>query len=476
MGHTRHCCIVLLLFSLSACVAPPVPRQPGTVLPSAQPVPFPSAPPSGSTPSALASPILLLPADSSEPVPLPRASVSPSPDSLAPLLPIKPSASSQTGSGSRSGSSGGSGGGGSVTPQPLPTPLPTPAPVVARLNLQAGETLSSSGLVLGANGIVYLPSQQGTVYAFQDGQQLWRQDLGTSVSTWPTVGPDGSLYLTGNNGSVYALASDGSLRWRFTPAAPNQFRFGGLALDENGILYTGGTAEAIYALNSSDGSEVWHFQARAPLDNAPVLSSDRLYALALDQTLYALERSTGNYLWEFQTGKPIQNLSAALTSSEDIIFGSADPWLYSVSRDGHENWSYIMRSGLSASPVIDDQLNVYASTADGTLYSVDFEGDLNWEVNLGAAIQASPAIGSANEIYVGLANGQIAALALATGQRLWTVTASGPVTGKLLLDSSGKLYATTTSGETLILQTGSTAGPLGQWPMQQKQIQGWGQP
>lgn len=362
-----------------------------------------------------------------------------------------------------------------VTPEPtpVPTPLPTAPPVLSETNLENGNIFGTAGLVLSSNGTVFAPAKTGLIQAFKEGAEVWAKDLGTEIATQPTLGPDGTLFVSGVNGSVYALDGNGNILWTFTPPEPNSFRLGGMALDENGVLYTGGTFGIVYAIDTQNGSEVWRFKARAPIDNTPVVSSNRVYVLALDQTLYSLQRSSGEYIWEFQTGLPISNLVSAVNSQEEIIFGSEDPWLYSVEKEGFENWSYVMESALSASPVIDALQNTYAPTADGKLYSVDFEGDLNWVYNTQAPILASPVIGDNNEIYVGNKEGKLFAIGLDSGTINWQKDLGAKITGKLLMDDTGKLYVTLDTGKILSFQTGSTA-PAGEWPMQQKQIEGWG--
>lgn len=347
-------------------------------------------------------------------------------------------------------------------------------PVRWQKSLPADITLNEAAPLL-HDGKLYLVSQSGQVLALDtaSGALVWQAEQDTSFQTTPLLGPDGVLYLGGANGTFYAIGPDGETRWEFTPDEPNSFRLGGAALDENGILYTGGTAETLYAIDSASGSELWRFQARAPLDNAPVVTADRVYFLALDQTLYALNRETGEYIWEFQTGQPISDLAPALTATEDIIFGSADPWLYSVSRHGLENWSYVMQAGLSASPVIGVDGTVYAPTADGTLYAVDASGELIWKVNLGARIQAAPVLGDEGTIYAGTAAGKVYGI-YNDGTIEWVHQANGAIQGRLLLDEQGILYGGTDQGQVIAIQTASSGPAIGEWPMEQGNARAWG--
>jgi outer membrane protein assembly factor BamB len=325
------------------------------------------------------------------------------------------------------------------------------------------------------NGLLYLVGPSGQILAQKadSGQTEWQRSLPTAFSASPALGSDGSLYLGGANGTFYALNPDGIIRWSFTPDEPNSFRLGGVALDENGILYTGGTAEAVYALNSQTGQEVWRFQARAPIDSAPIVSKDRVYILALDQTLYALDRATGAYLWEFQTGQPISDITPALTGNGDIVFGSSDTWLYSVDKLGYEKWSYIMQGALSASPVIGPEGNVYAPCADGRLYAFDVLGNLLWHYETGAHIQAAPVVGENGKVYIGTSQGKVVALYPDDGRKDWERSFNGAVQGRLILDHLGTLYGITSQGQSFSIVTGKGPALLG-WPMEHGNLQGWG--
>jgi len=329
------------------------------------------------------------------------------------------------------------------------------------------------------NGLLYLVGPSGQIIAqkAETGQIEWQRSLPTPLSATPALGSDGSLYLGGVNGTFYAFNPDGSTRWSFTPEEPNSFRLGGVALDKNGILYTGGTAEAVYALNSQTGQEVWRFQARAPIDSAPIVSEDRVYVLALDQTLYALDRASGEYLWEFQTGQPISDITPALTPKGDIIFGSSDNWLYSVNRQGIENWSYVMQGGLSASPVVDQNGTVYAPSSDGKLYAVDTSGRLLWSYDSGAQIQAAPVLGDDTLLYLGTSQGKVIALSVWSDKHVeieWEKSVNGAVRGRLLMDNNGVLYGITDQGQSFAFHSGSDAPRQNAWPMEHGNLQGWG--
>jgi len=101
------------------------------------------------------------------------------------------------------------------------------------------------------NGIVYVGSQDGSLYALNDtnGAKLWNYAVNAAVHIYPfpTSSPavvKGVVYVGSYNGNVYALnASSGAKLWNYTT--------GGMVLSSpavaNGVLYVGG-GNTVYAL------------------------------------------------------------------------------------------------------------------------------------------------------------------------------------------------------------------------------------
>ncbi len=348
----------------------------------------------------------------------------------------------------------------------IPT-APEPTPITPLWTFTPPENFRVEGgaLTLQANGNVIVPDALGRVLSVGENGIQWQIDLGTPLHT-PATLKDDIVYLAGKNGVVYALDStSGQEVWSFTQRLPNQFNGGGFAVDEEHV-YIGGSSEIFYALDRRTGAESWRFVSRAPIESAPVISEDRVYVLALDQTLYALDKTDGSYLWEFQTGDIIRHVGAALNERDDIIFGSDHSWIQSLDRSGLDVWSYVMDSGLSGSPVIDENGVVYAASRGGTIHAIDASGEGLWLQNTGSAIQSSPALDNLNQLYIGNDSGQIRAYDT-QGSLLWLYQVPEAIQGKLVIDQQGKLFALTSSGRIIVIQTSAT-GPGTVWPMQQK--------
>ena len=69
-------------------------------------------------------------------------------------------------------------------------------------------------LAIGSNAI-YEAAQDGGLYAYDraDGKQIWKYQVGQGNLGAPTVGADGTIYVTGPNYNLHAVAPDGKQRW-----------------------------------------------------------------------------------------------------------------------------------------------------------------------------------------------------------------------------------------------------------------------
>lgn len=73
---------------------------------------------------------------------------------------------------------------------------------------------NGSQLAIGPNA-VYEAAQDGALYAYAraDGKQIWKYQVGQGRLGSPTVGADGTIYVTGPNYNLHAVAPDGQQRW-----------------------------------------------------------------------------------------------------------------------------------------------------------------------------------------------------------------------------------------------------------------------
>ena len=76
----------------------------------------------------------------------------------------------------------------------------------------------SSSPAVGADGTIYVGSDDGNLYAVNpDGSQKWKwfeTSFPYSVRSSPAVGADGTIYV-GSDVVLYAVNLDGSQKWKF---------------------------------------------------------------------------------------------------------------------------------------------------------------------------------------------------------------------------------------------------------------------
>lgn len=181
---------------------------------------------------------------------------------------------------------------------------------------------------LAGNGVVYLPSKDGNLYAVappaasgSQGGVVWKFSFGQrsgiptrsapgggfngqGSSTSATVGPDGTIYVGANNSDFYAVRPDGSLRWKFEAEPELAGIWSSAALSADGkLVFFGANKGGIYAVRTADGTLAW----RDMLFGGSVYASPTLdgrgtlYVGATTGHVFALDSANGEQLSVYDT-------------------------------------------------------------------------------------------------------------------------------------------------------------------------------
>ena len=131
-----------------------------------------------------------------------------------------------------------------------------------------------------------------SAHARSTGRPIWTQELSAAVLP-PTV-DDNHLYVPQDNGAIAALElSGGTVLWeRQLGGAPGPIT---VAYDQ---LYVGTTDNFLYAMDQSDGRIRWRWRTGGDIVGAPVVDSETIYFVSLDNQLRALARKSGVQLWK----------------------------------------------------------------------------------------------------------------------------------------------------------------------------------
>ncbi len=170
-------------------------------------------------------------------------------------------------------------------------------------SLASGNIISSSPAEV--NGIVYVGSQDGKLYALKEksGKVMWSFTTGAAISTSPAVAK-GIVYIGSDDLNVYALdAIKGTLKWQFT--------VGGLVRSApvvaNGVLYFGAQDGKLYALNANNGKLLWSFATGGPITSSPATHSGAVFVGSQDKSVYAINATSGTLKWQFATGNVVNS-------------------------------------------------------------------------------------------------------------------------------------------------------------------------
>ncbi|PWG16581.1 PQQ-like beta-propeller repeat protein [Salibaculum griseiflavum] len=216
----------------------------------------------------------------------------------------------------------------------------------------------------------------------------------------------GRVFTLDARSQVVATSTAGETLWSrsLAPASDNlrDASGGGLASDGATVLVNTGFGELV-ALDAASGTELWVQDLDAPGTSAPTIRNGLAYVVARDSRAWAVDMETGRVRWTLSGTPPTANFAggagAAVTPDIAVFPFPTGEVMAAFPQGGLRRW---------ASNVTGQRPGQAASTIS------DLAGD--------------PVI-DGDRVYVGNLSGRLAALRLADGDRIWTVTegAVGPV-------------------------------------------------
>jgi outer membrane protein assembly factor BamB len=223
---------------------------------------------------------------------------------------------------------------------------------------------------------------------------------------------DGVVYTASNSG-IYALnASNGVELWK---------SLSGLGFDSspavvNGILYIG--SDNVYALNATTGAQLWNYSTGSSVFSSPAVVNGIVY-VGSSNALYALNAASGTRLWSFPNGYRI--FSSPVVVNGFVYFGSLDNNVYALdASSGVMRWSFSTQDAVYASPAVADGV-LYISSWDGNVYALNANTGVKlWSHAYGAPLAWTPAVAN-GMVYIL----NIEALNASTGVTIWNYATGG---------------------------------------------------
>ncbi len=241
--------------------------------------------------------------------------------------------------------------------------------------------------------------------------RAWSASIGSGSSATRRLnaGPivmAGKLYTMDTAGDVRAFdAQTGQLAWsaRITlPKKNSNAAFGGGVGGADGRVFATTGYGIVAAFDAATGTEIWRKTMSTPLRGAPTVEGNRLFVITQDNQLHALSVDKGESLWSVTGTVEIAGLLGAASpavSLETVVVGFSSGELSALrAENGRTVWAdALARTG--------------RSTAMAALSDID----------------ASPVIDRGRVYAIGH-GGRMAALELATGQRVWERNFAGTST------------------------------------------------
>ncbi len=216
----------------------------------------------------------------------------------------------------------------------------------------------------------------------------------------------GKVFTMDTAGDVRAFdAKTGRMAWQARIAVPKRndnAAFGGGVSAGDGRVYATTGYGIVAAFDAATGAPVWRQALGEPLRGAPSVAGNRIYVLTQDNQLFALTADKGETAWNVAGTVEVAGLlgaGAPAVAQDTVVVGFSSGELNALrAENGRTVWSdALARTG--------------RSTAMAALSDID----------------ASPVIDRGRVYAIGH-GGRMAALELATGQRVWERNFAGTST------------------------------------------------
>ena len=319
------------------------------------------------------------------------------------------------------------------------------------------------------DGTIYIGSNDDKLYAISpDGTEKWSFLTAGNISTSPSVGPDGTVYIGSDDDNLYALnPADGTEKWAFnTGGNPNNTS---AAIEADGsVIYVGSSSDVLYAINTSDGTEKWSYTADGDIQSIALGSSNTLYANHNgSRNLVSINTMDGSENWTFNHGM-FAGGSMAVDEANAVYFqgdGDAD-FIYAINADGTEKWSFELTNSASRGGVVIANGVLYASTKEDTdhLRAINVNnGSSLWSFTTGDGLSATPTVDADGNIYFGSFDDKFYVLD-PSGNLKFEFTTGGNIWSSATIGSDGTVYFGSYDFNLYAMEFFSTGPSISTWP------------
>jgi len=273
----------------------------------------------------------------------------------------------------------------------------------------------------------------------------WKRRTGTAVKA--LAWSDSLVFIGGVDGVLAAVRrQDGVRVWQERGQGPLRTR---LQLGGDRVIFLADTWGRIVARAWDTGRLVWQRQGLGWGDARIEVVGRRVFVGSADGWLYALDATDGSELWRVRTGWRVPH--GFWLEKDKLWVCTSKGHLAEVDvRTGAHQRQVDIAALVPAGPVVDGG-SVVISTQDGYLRAYSL-GDLEmrWERRLGAMLEGVPRVVGGQVVGVA-ANGWVYGLDLKNGNMVWKYDLAAKPSGPLLINRHEEMIVATADGRLVAL-------------------------
>ena len=193
-----------------------------------------------------------------------------------------------------------------------------------------------SRLAVDGNGRAYFGDASGAFFAVTQSGTEWSKQTGAEVQGRPIIAPDGRIFVGSADGFIYALNPDGSDLWKTDVN-------GELACNmhqdpESGDLFILSGIKDMTRLDDETGDELWSVSLEGWVQGTGIAVGDdgTLYAAGALGGVFAINPSDGSELWQMDVAEESNDVTdeqfyaSPLVHDGKLFIGNENTYFYSL--------------------------------------------------------------------------------------------------------------------------------------------------
>jgi len=268
---------------------------------------------------------------------------------------------------------------------------------------------------------------------------------------------DGLLVVPDVTGLVYGVDSvTGKQLWLFNVEDGYVFGEAGISPDSK-RAYIGTSSGRIIALDVNTGGLLWNVELGNAIQGSVTVSpTDQVYVACEDSNVYGYNGVNGNPVAKLSTGDGESLFPPViLFDGSTVVVGSSDGFVRAYSAGSHTlRWRYQTKGPVVEVPCVHPATGVVFVGAAQELIAINpSTGDRLWTVPASGELGASPGCGNKHALlYIGGYDGAMHAFDQRDGGERWEFPTADRITSNPVIDKdSERLYVTSTDGTLYVL-------------------------